>query len=228
MNLLLITSAIKEELQGLEDLNSKQFTFQKEKYKIILLPLGVGKLNALYNLMYWYYEVFKNDYKHHTLKEIIFLGSCGSYDFLFKQDFVFSNKFIHYDYATLIQKSKYLEEISKFIQTNQGIITKEILNQYNWEEGIINSTDSITLTKIDKDLWVQLDKEKYKNYPIFENLEVYAIAKFCEFYKIPFTSFLSVTNYVYENGSLEWQNRYKDLSKKLNNNLKKYFNSILE
>lgn len=222
MDLLLITSAIEEELIELEDLNHREIKLGKNIYKIILLPLGIGKLNALYNLMNWY-----NNHRKDTLKEIIFLGSCGSYDLDYKQDFIASCNFINYDYASLTNQSKSLPEVSKLIKTEQGEVAKSIAHLYHWEFGIVNSTDSITLKKIDKNLLLK----KINNHSIgnvYENLEAYGIALFCSKIKIPFTAFLSITNAVYENGSEEWLKNYQSMAKKLNLMIKNYLKGILD
>ncbi len=221
MDLLLITSAIEEELTELEDLNHKKIILDKNIYKIILLPLGIGKLNALYNLMNWY-----NNHRNDNLKEIIFLGSCGSYDLDYQKDFIASCEFINYDYASLTNTSKTLLEVSKRIKTEQGDVAKSIVHLYRWEFGIVNSTDSITLKKIDKNILKKINNDSFLN--VYENLETYGIALFCSKIKIPFTAFLSITNAVYENGSDEWLKSYRTMAKKLNLKIKNYLKGILD
>ena len=223
MDLVLITSAIEEELIELETFNHQELKLDKNIYKIILLPLGIGKLNALYNLMNWYYNHLRND----SLKEIIFLGSCGSYDLDYKKDFIASCDFINYDYASLTSTSKTLLEVSKRIKTEQGEVAKSIIHLYQWEFGIVNSTDSITLKKIDKNILLKkINNLSTSN--VYENLETYGIALFCSKIKIPFTAFLSITNAVYENGSEEWLKNYRTMAKKMNLMIKNYLKGILD
>lgn len=226
MNLLVIVSAIKEELQDLEFLNQKLIRLNQHKYKILLFPLGIGKLNAISSLYKWYYETYKINYKDIKTIEILFLGSCGSYLEDYQNHFIYSNFFTNYDYATLTHKAKALPDISKELQTDIGIIAGDLIKQYSWDFGIINTTDSITLTKVE----ITNLKEKFhkKHNYFYENLEVYGIAKFCKEFNLPFTSFLCVTNVVNEMGSENWQKNFRDLSKKMNEVLKNYFLYILD
>ncbi|GIX42801.1 MAG: hypothetical protein KatS3mg129_2534 [Leptospiraceae bacterium] len=229
MNLILITSAIKEELIDLENWNEFEFSLNDELYKILIFPIGIGKLNALYNLMYWFYNTYHKKYKKYHLKEILFLGSCGSYNINYKENIIYSNKYMNIDFASIINKAKILEDISKVMETTQGFFAKCIINHYKWQTGIVNSTDSVTLTQI-SEIWIknQFPELKEVKENIFENLEVYGIAKFCIQHQIAFTSFLTITNAVYENGSIEWQKNYRKRAKNLNKKIKKYFQSILE
>lgn len=217
MDIVLITSAIKEELVDLEFLDKKVI----KKRKFYLYPLGIGKINAMFSLSELFFKEF---YKKNI--EIIFLGSCGSYSSI-SNDFVFSNLFINYDYGVITKKSKSLNSISSLVETGIGNLSKDFINFYNFQKSIVNSTDSITLTKVSEKKIFELDpKLKKFNLPFVENLEVYSIGKFCENYQIPFTSFLAITNRVGKKASIEWEKNYKILSKKLNKILKKYIESF--
>ncbi len=219
MNSLLIISAIKQELVNLQELHN-----QKIGDKIVfILNVGIGKINSILSLGEWYYNFFKKKYYKSNL-EIIFTGSCGSYHKIYPE-FIYSNNFINYDINSLYKKSKSIEEVSGIIQTQRGDLAGLILKSNPMEEGIINTTDSITLKEIDSQLFFHLQQELH-SIKIYENLECYGIAKFCDFYKISFTAFLSVTNYVSENGSKEWKNNYKKLAKKLNSFLKNSLYSL--
>lgn len=225
MHLLLIVSAIKEELQELEFFHKKYFTLDNKKYEILVFPLGIGKLNAIISLFKWYFEVYKLHYKNVQSIEILFLGSCGSYTRMYK-DFVYSNIFVNVDYAILNNKAKLLQEVCGEIQTHIGMFADHLLKQFNWQFGIINSTDSITLSKVDINSFK--DKCHLHPFPFFENLEVYGVAKFCNEFNISFTCFLCVTNVINKRGSINWQKNYKVLSKKMNEIIKNYLISILD
>lgn len=217
MDIVLITSAIKEELVDLEFLDKKII----KKRKFYLYPLGIGKLNSIFNLAELFFKEF---YKKNI--EIIFLGSCGSYSSV-KNDFVFSNLFINYDYGVITKKSKSLNSISSIVETDIGNLSKNFINYYDFQKSIVNSTDSITLTKVSEKKIFELEPTlKTLNLPVVENLEVYSIGKFCKNYQIPFTSFLAITNRVGKKASIEWERNYKVLGKKLNEILKKYIESI--
>lgn len=225
MNVLLIVSAIKEELQDLEFLNKKNIVINDKNYEIMVFPLGIGKLNSIFTLLVWYYENYKVNYRDVQSIEILFVGSCGSYLENYKNDFIYSNIFTNYDFAVLTDKAKSLPDISTKIQTNTGAVANAILKLYDWDFGIVNSTDSITLTKVDiTNFMLKHDDNTY----IYENLEVYGVAKFCKELLIPFTSFLCITNVVDEMGSENWKKNYRYLSKKMNEILKNYFLSILD
>ncbi len=214
MKIVLITSAIKEELIGLESIDKKKF----RSFRFYLNPLGIGKINAVMNLYKIYYKKF---YKKKL--EIIFLGSCGSYKKI-SDLFIYSNLFVNYDYASLLKKAKPLESISSLIKTNIGDFLSNFLSYNTFlPKAIVNTTDSITLTSLSEDYFYKLNPDLEKlNLPVVENLELYSIAKFCLIHEIPFTALLSITNRVGKNGSKEWEKNYQTLSIQLTNLLKNY------
>ncbi|MFN3604007.1 MAG: hypothetical protein ACK4UJ_04785 [Leptonema sp. (in: bacteria)] len=218
MKIVLITSAIQEELSGLEKINQKKI----KNYKFYLYSLGIGKINALLKLI----EIFNKKFYKENL-EIIFLGSGGSYGALV-HPFIYSNLFINYDLGSLKNKSKNLESISYLIKTNMGSISKGFIKK-NPEmlQGIVNSTDSITLSPITKMHFYKINPNlKELKIPIVENLELYGIAKFCMIYNIPLSAFLSITNKVGKTASEDWKKNYKTLAVKFNKLLKNYLESI--
>ncbi len=224
MNLLLILSAIPEEQKGLEKWNQKQIQLWGQSNLIILLPIGIGKLNALWNLSRWYYEVYKLKFNNYNM-EILFIGSCGIYKQKYNEEIIYSNQFINYDYPSIYSKSKFFPVISGMITTHIGSFAKNLINYYQWNGGIVNTTDSVTLTRIlDKKFYNIIDK---KNIDLYENLEVYGIAKFALEVNVPFTAILGVTNTINKKSSEQWEKNYKKIAKKLNGLLENYFNSIL-
>ncbi|MCS7204656.1 MAG: hypothetical protein NZ853_03065 [Leptospiraceae bacterium] len=223
MNLLLIGSAVLEEIEDLLFLHQKTFLLTNKKYKILIQPFGIGKLNSMFSLISLLNQEGRFFYED---IEVLFLGSCGSYERHYPE-FVVANQFVNLDYAILHKKAKFFSEVSGLIQTKRGEVAKEIILLYPlFEEALINTTDSVTLTEVPLDRFWKFLPQSHAS--IYENLEAYGLAKVCFEQAIPFTSFLAVTNYVHEGGSRQWALNYQNMSKKLNDFIKKFFIKILE
>lgn len=223
MKYLLLTSAIPEELQGLEFLQDRIFSWNGTSLKVSLLPLGIGSVECVVKLSAW---LLQNRHLMDKDLEIVFIGSCGSYDENYPE-FLYSRKFLQVDITVLEEQAKYIGKKELEI-TRTGSFSRALVEYLKLPAGIINTTNSVTVRKVETGRFFDFIDIPWKNEKIYENLEVYGIARFCNHFRLPFTAIFSVTNHVYEKGSVEWKENYMYLSKKLNGFIKKHFEEILD
>ena len=140
-------------------------------------PIGVGLIESAYNL--------SKIISEQKPKQILFVGSCGSYGRLNMLDTFFSAS------ATQIEQS-YIYENS------YTPIENKIINDVS-HETIVNSSNYITT-----------DKDASKRYLEMglgaENMEFYSVLWAAQTAGIEARGFFVVTNYCHQNGQTEYKN----------------------
>lgn len=160
---------------------------------------GVGFLDSVFNL-----QRYLN--KNTGIKLITFLGSAGAYIHSQKKigDLVFSNKFVYKDIAEVKNMVKVPTVINKHILTNTDLRFDRILPRSKFKEGIINSTNYITLIDLEHE---ELIDSLYE--VDLENMEAFPIAYVANRLSIPFIGFFYVTNFVGSKGSEDWNSNWR-------------------
>lgn len=150
--------------------------------------------------------------------EILFLGSAGAY---FKNrdnpDYVLSYRFCQNDFTVMQDMARNIVGLNDEIIFSGGKfgITLQQSFQFN-ANNLVNSTNSISLVELQAD---SVFLEQYKSDLIYENLEVYGLARVCQSIQIPFSSLLAVTNEVNPEGSSQWQKNHKKMGAMLQHKL---------
>ncbi|MBE7410709.1 MAG: hypothetical protein L6Q54_08350 [Leptospiraceae bacterium] len=163
-----------------------------------VLVSGVGISESIFQLQKYIYD-------KKSTPEIIFCGSCGSYDIEKHTigEIVYSNTFIYQEIAESYGIVKVPDLIQKNIQTDSSIKIKNFIKSQNLKAGITNSTNSITIQTIEKKYISNLENLN------FENMESFGLAFVAKKLDLKFTAFFSVTNFVGENGSFEWHKNWR-------------------
>lgn len=198
-------SAIPEELIDLKK-NLRDYYF---------LSMGVGNLEAAIHLQDF---LFKNP----NIKEIIFIGSAGSYDIKICPVPSFASGFNYYSIEySFLKKYSHIPELLKInYKPTIGPVGKKIIKKLNLKSYSVNCPNSISLQK-----WNWNMQNKIQPHPILENMECFGLASVCKKMNTKFCSIFSVTNSVCANGSVEWKKNYKILAKELNQKIIEILNT---
>lgn len=188
---VLFCSAIEEELLGLEhSINHK-------------LALGVGNMEAMMNC-FLYLSANKE------INEIIFIGSAGTYDTKLCPLFsiVKGKDYYYRELAVWKLEANSPNLLEVFIPQTEVSKNNSPFFRWNLEKYSVNSPHSISLISIS-------DLPEWEHGPVLENMEVFGIAKLARKMGLNFTSIFGITNEVGRNGSRDWLRNYKQISKKL-------------
>lgn len=160
-------------------------------------PIGVGLIESAYNL--------SKIISEQKPKQILFVGSCGSYGRLNILDTFFSGS------ATQIEQS-YIYENS------YTPIENKIINNVS-HETIVNSSNYITTEKKSSDMFLKMGIEA-------ENMEFYSIMWAAQRVGIEAKGFFVVTNYCHADGGAEYKNNLTEATRiiydRYEKELKKY------
>lgn len=189
---ILFVSAIPEELNGLDI---------PEELKH---PLGVGNLEAGFALS----ELLN---KNPSIEEIIFIGSCGTYD-ISRQSFpeIVAGMSYHYrEISEFLSLSHVPHLLNKQVTIAPGKTGNLLINKLNLPRWDVNSPNSLTLKRA-------VEIQNFPNNLVLENMEAFGLATLCAKRKKSFTALLAVTNEVGPMGSRDWAKNYKSLGLQLN------------
>jgi len=180
--MILFAAAFAPELDSLQIPEPQRDTFET-------LTCGVGGIYASLTLQERILKQNKN-----PVEEVIFIGSCGSYKRKSEDmQIAMSHHFTNVEYASIQKLSKIPDLYSYAITTEQGSFSKYLSSHITTVNGITNSTGSISLIEWPADCIAD-----------FENMEAFFLAACCNRHKIPFSSFMPVTNTVCKQGSEQW------------------------
>jgi nucleoside phosphorylase len=194
---ILFCSAIEQEILGIDSRIKNKFA------------LGVGNMEAIINLFLFLQN-------HSEIKEIVFIGSAGTYDTSLCSVFsIVRGKDYHYrELSTWKGESNSPKLMDTYVAEQENFIEDTIFTNWKLEKFSVNSPHSITLLSLSElPLW--------ENAPTLENMEVFGIAKLAKTLGLGFSSILGITNEVGVNGSQDWLKNYKLVSKKLIDELNK-------
>jgi nucleoside phosphorylase len=196
---VLFVSAIPQELEGLTIKPSRK------------LALGVGNLESAIKLILRLKEVS-------SIKEVIFIGSCGTYDnsILAYPSFIAGNEYYYYEMSEFLNTSYVPELLRNHVSIETGLIGSQIIKNLNIKKVNVNSPNSLTI----------VSKKDISNFPpqfLLENMESFGLAYACKEIGVGFTSLFAVTNEVGPQGSENWRKNYKNLAIELNNKISQFF-----
>lgn len=123
---------------------------------------------------------------------------------------IFSSKYCSYELSTLIKppQAKVIESLSALIQTNLSSDAKLSHRLSNVAvKAVVNSPNAVSLLPIDSNELAQRTKESSSTLFV-ENLEAFGMANACLELNLNFSCFLSVTNFVSKEGSIDWQKNF--------------------
>lgn len=123
---------------------------------------------------------------------------------------IFSSKYCSYELSTLIKppQAKVIESLSALIQTNLSSDAKLSHRLSNVAvKAIVNSPNAVSLLPIDSNELAQRTNENSSTLFV-ENLEAFGMANACLELNLNFSCFLSVTNFVSKEGSIDWQKNF--------------------
>ncbi len=183
-----------------------------EKFRIEVMQLGVGNLEAAINLQKRLLNVHEE-----PVSEVIFFGSAGVYPSvkgapawrgLSSESYIkkigFGKDFYSLEWSVLDGKSYQPDLMQKHIEGNPGVFASNLYTSTECFPGDVNSPDSVTLDdSIPRKMQPQLS---------FENMESFGVAFTCRTSGVPFASIFSITNIVGPAGSNEWKTNYRDCS----------------
>lgn len=199
---VLFLSAIHSEAAWIQNnLSGKVITlFEDEEFCFEALAVGIGNTASAINFQKYFYLCEKDD---KYISEAIFVGAAGAYhsnDYLnaLKSNLSgFSNEFANVEISVLEGKAALPDAMIWISETSPGDVGSYLRNKLDILDGIANSPDSVTLSRIDKGI--------FRGHRIrFENMEVFGLASVANSCGIPFCAFFAVTNEVCESGSKQW------------------------
>ena len=155
------------------------------------LALGIGFLEASLKLERYFLD--------EKPEKVIFLGTAGAYD-----------KNIELNQIIEIAEVKLLNSSSLF---DEAYIPQDYKTYKSAPKEKNICFSSLEITKSEKLSEKILSLESHTN--VFENMELYGIAKVCQENNIPWQAFLAITNHTHEKGHEEWKANHLSLSEKL-------------
>lgn len=180
--------------------------------KLKVYNTGVGFMDTLYNLQRYLF-------KAKDIKSIVFLGSAGTYRHSKRKigDLVYSNKFIYKEISEIKGMVKVPDVIGKHLLTGLDSRLNPIIKNQKFTEVITNSTNYVTLI----DLTTEELVDSLYDVDV-ENMEAFSIAYLATRLSLPFTAFFYITNYVGANGSIDWNQNWREGSNRLQKEILKY------
>ncbi|MFZ1572479.1 MAG: hypothetical protein WAT89_07050 [Candidatus Kapaibacterium sp.] len=147
-------------------------------------------------------------------EKVIFIGSCGSYnkDFIQEYDFVIGESIKIASSDLLLGNMRVPALIQSEFKTNENL-NNQLLDFYRITNNLkkVNIATTFGITESEK---VAKEFENYFSCEV-ENLEAYSVAQTCIEFNIPFSIILGVTNIVDKNGGTNWYKNYKNVLKEL-------------
>ncbi|MCC5814082.1 MAG: hypothetical protein JJT78_04945 [Leptospira sp.] len=194
----LFVSAIPQELEGLTIKSSQK------------LALGVGNLESAITLI-------QKSQENSNLKEVIFIGSCGTYDssILAYPSFTAGNEYYYFEMSEFLNASYVPELLKNHVSIETGLIGSSIIKNLNLKQADVNSPNSLTILS-------KADIPKFPSHIVLENMESFGLAYACKKIGLPFTSLYAVTNEVGPKGSEDWRKNYKNLALELNTKISQF------
>lgn len=186
MHMRLICSACDDEIRFLTKTNLGDS---------LICSLGIGYLDAALNL--------EKLIQSHTITEIVFIGTAGSYTNLLEIGELVSvsssfalnlGALLGFAYVPAKQESFNLEAFKDF-KSAQCFSSLEISQQEIIAEKLISQNQS----------------EKY----LVENMELYGVAAVAKRHGIPLKALLGITNYINHNAHEDWKANNLEVSEKL-------------
>ncbi len=174
-----------------------------------LIEGGIGNINCLLGT---------NEYlsNHPEIKEILFIGSAGSYPWSEVQpgSFVASRTFYSLEISSALGLSKQIEITKEPFSFPNSLSSRisEIATKRTFsffEKKTTNAPSTLTLHEMKtppEAVWSNLD---------VENLELYGLAALALRKKISLEAVLAVTNSVGKEGSVDWQKNWREMSNTL-------------
>ncbi len=156
------------------------------------VPIGIGMVESAINLTRF---LEKN-----PCKEVVFIGSAGSYGEIKIGAIVESSKASNVESSSL--KSESYSPIPHTV--NKPFVSRETFT---------NSSNYITASKKDAELFLASGLQ-------IENMEFYGVAKTAEIFNIPFRGIFVITNYCDSSAHESYKNNYKEAMKNLTHYLK--------
>lgn len=177
-------------------------SLRKNKSLPHVVSLGIGNLDAGLGL-------FQYLSLHPNITSLIFLGSCGAYQW----------SDVKINSIVQVRSVSSWEVLSTFGDAKQTPNQKEIYTLQPLNDQLrdvwCNAPSSITL--LDLSL---TQVSEWKDISV-ENLELYGVTKVAQMFDVQTHALLAVTNAVGKEGSLDWQKNWRELS----NTLQTYISS---
>jgi nucleoside phosphorylase len=201
--ILILCGAFAGELEALQELDGWQIDTVGVPTGISIRESGIGNISAAISVMRWHNEARQSGM---VIEEILFLGSCGTYNAESRPDAVFARTFYSYELCTLTDppRAKALPSASGPVTTTCGW-AGELLSRHV-PEFAVNSPDAVSLDEVESSV---LQKVTGSRLPFAENLEVFGMARAALECGVKFSAFLGVTNAVHAGGSEEWQRNHR-------------------
>jgi nucleoside phosphorylase len=158
---------------------------------ILIQPLGIGFLDASIELC----RLLKNN-PH--INKIIFLGTAGSY----------KNNLAIGDLISI--KSTSLLNLGSRLDLSYSPIKNNFIPASNLFSGL-KTAHCLVSMEISKKENLIISDEEY----LVENMELFGVARVAEINNIPWSSVLSITNYVCSEGHKQWVSSHEEKSKQL-------------
>ncbi|MBW7857060.1 MAG: hypothetical protein H3C43_01870 [Leptonema sp. (in: Bacteria)] len=213
---IILAGAFGPELEPFQPLDHQQVEIDNQEFTVILKESGIGSVKAAVSVTRWYQEAKKANI---SISEIVFVGSCGLYtDSKNVTDLqindlpsaVFSSSYCCYELSTLTEppQAKSIELLSALIQTSlskEAKLSNRLLATV--PNVVVNSPNAVSLLPIQSSVLAERTNQD-KSTLFVENLEAFGMAYASLELNLNFSSFLSVTNLVSNEGSIDWQKNF--------------------